>query len=291
MHKHIRVTALLATMVMLIGVLMGCSDQQTNGASIEQNKIILGYALWDSEIASTHVVKEVLEGKLGYEVELKTLDPAMLWQGVAQGDLDATVSAWLPYTHADYYQRLQHDVDYLGANLEGAKLGLVVPAYVDINTIGELNSIKDQLDGKIIGIDAGASYMTLTEEAIDEYQLDLELVSSSAAAMIAELSSAIKEERYIVVTGWTPHWKFLKYDLKYLEDPKEILGTEEHIATLARKGLKEDNPEVYNFLDKFYWEPSDMESVMLKIQEGMSPEQAAKEWVESNSDKVAEWIN
>jgi len=76
-----------------------------------------------------------------------------------------------------------------------------------------------------------------------------------------------------------------------LEDPKKVYGGEEHIATIVRKGLKDDHPEAYKVLDKFNWGAEDMEAVMLKIQEGLTPEQAAKEWVESNPDKVKEWIN
>ena len=58
-----------------------------------------------------------------------------------------------------------------------------------------------------------------------------------------------------MVTGWTPHWKFSAYDLKYLEDPKGTLGGAENIKTIARKGLEEDMPEAYKILDRFNWEP------------------------------------
>ncbi|MTI79816.1 MAG: glycine betaine ABC transporter substrate-binding protein [Firmicutes bacterium] len=279
--------------VALVGCAGGGEEAKEGGeqqAAEEKGKVTLGYVQWASEIASTHVVKEVLENKMGYEVEAVAVDAAPMWKGIENADFDAIVSAWLPGTHADYYADVKDNVENLGANLEGAKIGLVVPKYVEIDSIDEMNSVKDKFDGKIIGIEPGAGIMSATEQAITDYELDYELVDSSGAAMTAALQKAIKDEKWVAVTGWTPHWKFAKYDLKYLEDPKEIYGGAEHIATIVRQGLKEDNEEVYNFMDNFNWTPADMQAVMLEIEEGKSPEEAAKDWVANNSDKVDSWL-
>ena len=93
--------------------------------------------------------------------------------------------------------------------------------------------------------------MKATEQAIKDYNLDFELQSSSSAGMAAALKKAEDNGDWIVVTGWTPHWKFAKWDLKYLEDPKGVYGAEEFIHTIVRKGLKEEKPEVYDILDRF----------------------------------------
>lgn len=85
--------------------------------------------------------------------------------------------------------------------------------------------------------------------------------------MLGALDGAIKNEEPIIVTGWTPHWMFSAYDLKYLEDPKGTLGGQENIQTLVRKGLEEDMPSAFKILDRFYWEPKDMEAVMYDAQE------------------------
>ncbi|TYO97390.1 glycine betaine ABC transporter substrate-binding protein [Desulfallas thermosapovorans] len=144
--------------------------------------------------------------------------------------------------------------------------------------------------GKIVGIEPGAGIMSATEAAIEQYGLDFQLQDSSSAAMAASLKRAIDNEEWIVVTGWTPHWKFAQWDLKYLDDPKGVYGGEEEIATIARTGLKDDMPEVYEILDKFYWAPADMEAVMLDIQGGMTPDEAAEKWIENNQDKVNAWL-
>ena len=83
---------------------------------------------------------------------------------------------------------------------------------------------------------------------------------------------------------------FNKYDLKYLEDPKNSMGKAEDINTIVRKGLKEDNPEAYKVLDKFNWSQKDMESVMLDVQNGKTPEQAAATWIKSHKEQVDKWF-
>ncbi|WP_099364522.1 glycine betaine ABC transporter substrate-binding protein [Fredinandcohnia onubensis] len=151
-------------------------------------------------------------------------------------------------------------------------------------------SVGESVDYEIVGIDPGAGIMKATASAIEEYGLeDWTLVEGSGAAMTASLKKAYNKEEPIIITGWTPHWKFSAFDLKYLEDPKGVYGGEENIHTIARNGLKEDLPAVYTLLDQFNWTSDDMGSVMVDINEGTKPEEAAAKWIEENPDKVAEW--
>ncbi|MER2063824.1 MAG: glycine betaine ABC transporter substrate-binding protein, partial [Alkalibacterium sp.] len=100
---------------------------------------------------------------------------------------------------------------------------------------------------------------------------------------------AYDNEEEIIVTGWSPHWKFQAYDLKYLDDPEGSFGGEETIDTFVREGLQDDMPEAYQILDNFNWESADMEEIMLEMSEGVDPEEAAANWIENNQDKVSEW--
>ncbi|WP_226659488.1 glycine betaine ABC transporter substrate-binding protein [Guptibacillus hwajinpoensis] len=154
-------------------------------------------------------------------------------------------------------------------------------------------NVGEEMDYEIVGIEPGAGIMKATTSALDEYDSlkGWELIESSSAAMAAELGKAIEDEEPIIVTGWTPHWMFAKYDLKYLEDPKGLYGEEENIETFARKGLKEDQPSAHTILDQFHWTPEDMSSVMVEIQEGAKPEEAAQNWVNEHTDMVEEWTN
>lgn len=152
-------------------------------------------------------------------------------------------------------------------------------------------TIGEQVKHKVIGIDPGAGIMKATDSALKEYGLsNWTLVESSTAAMTATLDKAIKAKEPIIVTGWTPHWMFTKYDLKYLDDPKKIYGEAEEIHTIARQGLKEDDPTAYEFLSRFEWTDEQMGEIMTSVQEGKEPEEAAKAWADSHEDVIAPWI-
>ncbi|MBA4603869.1 ABC transporter permease/substrate binding protein [Thermoactinomyces mirandus] len=275
--------------VVAVLVLIGLVISAYTDIGKQKEKVTLTYVSWESEIASTNVVKEVLEQQ-GYEVDLLETQATPMWQGVAQGDADAHVAGWLPVTAKIMAEQFKGQYEDLGANLKGARVGLVVPKYVKADSIAELNQYKDKFGGKIIGIDPGAGVMQSTEKLIRQYGLDYQLVNGSDATMTAELSKRIRNREWIVVVGWQPHWKFAEFDLKFLEDPQNVFSGEETIHTIARKGLKEDKPEVYQILDRFYWTTKDMEEVMLDIHKGMSPEKAAEKWVKNHPEKVKQWV-
>ena len=151
-------------------------------------------------------------------------------------------------------------------------------------------NISEELDYTITGIEPGAGITGQAINTLEEYEnlKGWELEESSTAGMMGSLDAAIKNEEPIIVTGWNPHWKFSAYDLKYLEDPKGTFGGSENINTIVRKGLEEDMPNAYKILDRFYWEPADMEAVMFDAQE-VSFEEAANNWIKENQDKVAQW--
>jgi len=257
-------------------------------ASVDGQEIELAYVEWDTEVASTHVVGKVLSD-MGYDVTLTPLDNSVMWEAVANGEADGMVAAWLPGTHEAQFEEYGDQMEDLGPNLEGAAIGMVVPSYMeDVNSIADLT---DEADQTITGIEPGAGVVAATEQALEDYDnlSDWELQTSSSGAMATALGEAYENEEEIVVTGWSPHWKFQAYDLKYLEDPEGSYGEAEQINTMVREGLEEDMPQAYQVLDNFYWETAEMEEVMMNINEGADPEEAAATWVEENQDKVAEW--
>lgn len=285
--KKFGLTAASAS-VLLLGACGNDSDSadsgEDNGVSGEVN---LAYVAWDTEIASTNVIATVLSD-YGYDAETTQLDNAIMWESVANGEADAMVAGWLPGTHGEQFEQYGDQLDHLGTNLEGAKIGLVVPSYMDVDSIADLS---DEAGQSITGIEAGAGVVGAAEQALEDYDnlSDWSVQTSSSGAMTTQLNTAIQNEEDIVITGWSPHWMFQTYDLKYLEDPEGSFGEAETIDTFAREGLAEDMPEAYQILDNFQWSTEDMEAVMLDIQEGTDPKDAARTWVDENPEKVAEW--
>lgn len=260
------------------------------GESTEKETIKIGYVMWACAEASTHIAQAVVMDYLGYDAETIALEVGGMYSGIADGDLDFQTTAWLPVTHKEYMDTFGDQVVNYGILYEEARIGLVVPSYVDINSIEELNEYADKFGGRITGIDGGAGIMMATERAIDEYGLELELLESSDMAMTAALADAISEEEWIVVTGWTPHWKFARYDLKFLEDPKKVYGDVETINVIARQGLDEDAPEVARFLENFYLEPEQLGAVIGTIADGEEPLEAARQWIADNENIVEGWL-
>ena len=121
--------------------------------------------------------------------------------GVARGDLDATLSAWLPATHGAYWEQVTGKVTDLGVNFPDAKIGLVVPASLPENSIADLEAHKADFNGRIVGIDAGAGVMKKADDAIKAYNLGLTLMPSSGSAMTAELARQMHADKPVVVTG------------------------------------------------------------------------------------------
>lgn len=149
---------------------------------------------------------------------------------------------------------------------------------------------SEEVDYTVTGIEPGAGVFQAAENAMEEYDLDgWEVQASSSGAMATALGAAIDNEEPIIVTGWTPHWKFAKYDLKYLDDPKGVFGESETINTITREGLEDDQPQITKLLDQFNWSTDDIEAVMSKVDEGATAEDAAAEWIEENQDKVDAW--
>lgn len=104
-------------------------------------EIKMTYAAWADAIASNNVVKYVLENKLDYSVNLIQVEPGAMWAGVADGSVDAMIGAALPTTHAAYYEKFEGDFVDLGPNFTGLQNGLVVPAYMDIDSIEDIQDL------------------------------------------------------------------------------------------------------------------------------------------------------
>ncbi len=280
----------LTIFILLFSVSFALTSCGKKDDASEKKTAKLAYVNWAGTVAMTNLAKVVLENKMGYKVKLTRADVAPVYTSLAQEDQDAFMGAWLPVTHANYLQQYGHKIDTIGINFSGAKIGLVVPKYVSINKIEELNSIKEKFEGRIIGIDSGAGIMGATEKAIEDYKLDLKLLPSSGPAMTASLKSAIDKKEYIVVTGWRPHWKFARFDLKFLEDSKGVYGAAETIYTVAPKTLKTRKPELNQFLVNFNLTEAQLADLMDAIEVSGDPETSATEWMNNNPEVIEKWL-
>lgn len=255
----------------------------------------IGWTAWSDAEFVTKLAGKILDERMDQDVALIQTDIAPQYQGLASGDIDVMLMSWLPSTHEDYMDSVGADVVDLGILYGYARLGWVVPTYIpesELSSIEDLkkDSVRDKLDGTITGIDPGAGLTRLSKEAIEEYGLDgYELQISSGAGMTAALKRAVSRDEWIVVTGWSPHWKFGAHDLRYIEDPKGVLGSYERVHALAREGFYQENPEAALFLTRMHLDLDELQDAMFYAQEN-SYDDAVDRFIEDNPELIDYWV-
>ncbi len=276
-------TVIFTAVFLLLGA-VACDRQE---AEKEENTIKLAYANWSEGVAMTHLVSVVLEEELGYEVITKMADIESVFELLDSEEYDVFVDAWLPGTHGNYMDEYGESLEDLGVNVEQVKTGLVVPNYVEAQSIADLEGSMEQ----IVGIAAGAGVMQATNNALDTYNLSLTLKEGSEQSMADELMEAIKRREPVVVTGWTPHWLYNRYDLKFLEDPKNVYGDSEKIHTIARQNFTDDHPRLALFFERFKLTEQQLGSLMDEVVTlPDNPERAVNNWIEDHQLIVNKWV-
>lgn len=264
-------------------------------AALAQDPVKIGWTAWSDAEFVTKLARHIIEDRLDQPVELIQTDIAPQYQGLATGSIDVMLMSWQPDTHADYIERVGAETVNLGLLYTHARLGWAVPAYIpesELASIADLkkDAVRERLDGTITGIDPGAGLTRLSRQAIEDYGLDgYELQISSGAGMTAALQRAVRRDEWIVVTGWSPHWKFGAHELRYLEDPKGVLGSFERVHAVARMGFYQDHVEVASFLSRMQIPIDDLQAAMNVAQE-TSYENAVSEYVANNQARIDYWV-
>ena len=294
MHKKVNV--LLVVILILSSILLvGCGKgTQNNTKEKSKGTIKIGTNNWADAIAVTNMWKVLLEEK-GYQVEIVNGRKAPIWAGLNNGDLDLFLDCWLPNTDKKYWSQYQDNLTKFNLWYKNTRLGLAVPEYVEeVNTITDLREHKDKFmksgEATIVGIDSGASVMEITNQALEEYQLDYNLIASSGSAMASSLSRAYKKKEAIVVTLWNPHWIFSDYEMKFLEDPKKLYGTKEDAYFVANNGFVENHPEVIKWMKNCQMDSKTFGSLMAEVKNSDEAKAGAEKWVNNNRDIVDEWL-
>jgi len=236
--------------------------------------------------------------EMGYDVQLKgPLDLGPMFQGLASGDLNAFQDVWLP-NHETYLNKpqIKPRVELLSPWFQGTtKYGITVLSYMKgITSIADLNEAGTD---EITGIEAGASFMPVIEDdVIPDYNLDMKLVTSSTAGMLAEVQKKNAAKEPIVFTGWSPHWMNTKYDIVYLKDPKNAQGAFDDpskITSVVNADLKDDDPAAYAFLKAIKVDENqlnEMEADMVAAGTG-NEDKGVENWYKKNKDIVKPWVD
>ncbi len=257
----------------------------------EDDSIRIIYPNWTEGIAITNLIEVILTDRLHYSVITRMDEIDSIYSVVAYGKYDFFADAWLPHTHRKYWSEYKDSLTDLGIVFKNARTGIVVPEYMEIDSISQTTQLPDDLK-VIYGIDAFAGIMQSTKKAIDHYGTGLEVIEENETEMLKRLEEAYRKRQNIMITGWEPHWMFKRYNLKFLQDPDSIYGGTENIHILGRNGIKDDYPTLSIFLERISLTDKQMNSLINEIEatEGM-PERGAKNWIDDNITTVNSWIH
>lgn len=256
---------------------------------------------WTDITATTALASEVLDA-LGYEPRVDTVSVPIAYAGMRNNDFDVFLGNWMPSmaSISDPYIE-SGDVDRLTVNLEGAKYTLAVPQYVydaGVTSVNDLAEHAEQFDYRIHGIEAGNDGNELIEQMIDDdaYGLgDWQVIDSSEAGMLSELTTRVPNEEWMVFLGWEPHPMNTNFDMAYLSDADDYFGPDLGGATVhtnTRAGFVEECPNVGTLLGNMTF-TLEMENQLMGaiMDDGVDPREAARSYLNENSDVLEAWLD
>ncbi|MCF1596565.1 ABC transporter substrate-binding protein [Streptomyces muensis] len=269
---------------------------------------------WVGYEADAAVVAHVAEKELGCKVVKKDLKAEIGWQGFETGEVDAIVENWGHDDLKKKYITEQKTAVNLGSTGNKGVIGWYIPPWIakqhpDITDWKNLNKYAarfktSESGGKGQLLDGDPSYQTNDESLVKNLKLDFKVVyAGSETALIQAFRDAEKNKKWMIGYFYEPQWFFSEVPLVHIELPKHTAGCDADPAKVAcdypvfdldkivsTRFAKSDSP-AYDLVKKFKWTNSDQNTVAKYIAvDKMTPEAAAKKWVEANPDKVKAWL-
>jgi glycine betaine/proline transport system substrate-binding protein len=254
-----------------------------------------------TDITATTATASVVLSALGYEPNTEILSVPVTYTSLKSGDVDVFLGNWMPTMEADIAPyREDGSVVTLVTNLEGAKYTLAVPKYTfdkGLQSFADIAKFKDDLDGKIYGIEAGNDGNRLILDMISADQFGLggfELVESSEAGMLSAVTKAAGDKEDVVFLGWEPHPMNANIEMAYLSGGDDVFGPNYGGATVhtnVRKGLVEECPNLGKLLTNMVFSLKMENEIMGAILDGgKDPAEAATDWLKANPDAIGPWL-
>ncbi|KFX70483.1 glycine/betaine ABC transporter substrate-binding protein [Pseudomonas taeanensis MS-3] len=263
-------------------------------------KARIGLVGWTDVVATTAVASTLLDG-LGYTTTQTTASQQIVFSGISKNQIDFFLGYWKPAMDDNIKPFLDKGVVKVSAepSLADAIATLAVPSYAaeaGLKTFADIAKFKDQLDGKIYGIEPGTGANTNIQKMIDSNQFGLggfKLIESSEAAMLAAVSRAVKRERPIVFVGWKPHPMNLQMELTYLTGSQDVFGANEGAATVwtvAAPTYAERCPNVDRLLGNLSFSSAQESEMMKPIMDRKEPKDVARQWLKDNPQELSRFL-
>ncbi|CCV03516.1 Glycine betaine/proline transport system substrate-binding protein [Mesorhizobium metallidurans STM 2683] len=253
-----------------------------------------------TDIALTNTTAEVILDALGYDASQTLLGLGVAYSALKENDMDVFLGNWRPVQDEEYKSYFDEgSVEVLGVNLEGAKYTLAVPQYVadqGVKSFDDLAAHADKFGGKIYGIEAGSNKPLLDMVAANRHGLgDWQIIESSEAAMLTQVSNSMADKDWVVFLGWEPHPMNLDYKISYLSGGDVEFGPNfggATVRTIARKGFSAECPNAAKLFANLAFDLTyENHGMRMILGEGKSADEAAREMIKRNPDKLAKWLD
>ena len=259
-------------------------------AHAEEKTITIGTMSWEDLTPITGITKKVLEDS-GYTVKVVPFSEwGIAYAALSKGDVQILASQ-TDYVAQDYWDKNKKRLEKISPVSHGLFQGVAVPKYVTIDSMDQLNDNADKFGGKIVGIEPGSGLMRDTSNSVKAYDLKLQLVEGSTAAMTAALKSATDRKEWIAVTIWEPSWMMQKYDVKFLADPKGVFPPPQSYYWIGQKGFSAENPHAREVIASVYVPLADITAINSAVNDGKTMDEAIKDWTDSHADLLKRWEN
>ncbi|WP_029355977.1 choline ABC transporter substrate-binding protein [Bosea sp. 117] len=256
---------------------------------------------WTDITATTAIASQIL-GSLGYKPDVAMLSVAITFKTLENGDRDIFLGNWMPLQEPTQVPLVKAGkIEVAATNLKDARVGFATSkdAYAaGLKTYADIAKFKDQLGGKLYGIEAGSSANSTISKMIAENTFGLggfTLVESSEQAMLAQVSQRIKQKQPIVFFGWRPHPMNINVPMAYLEKGNDVFGPNDGgatVITLTRPGYSKECPNVGKLLSNLVFDVAMEDRLMSDIlDKGMQPEAAVKAWMKENPAALDRWLD
>jgi glycine betaine/proline transport system substrate-binding protein len=260
----------------------------------------IGAVGWTDVVATTAVASELLQG-LGYETKQTQASQQIIFAGIQKGQIDAFLGYWKPIMDDNIKPFLDAGAVKVAAepSLDDAVAVLAVPSYTadkGLKTLADIAKFKDELDGKIYGIEAGSGANTAIQKMIDSNQFGLggfKLVESSEAGMLAAVGRAARNEKPVVFFGWRPHPMNLSMQITYLTGTEDVFGPNDGAATVSTvtaPDYAERCPNANRLLTSLRFTSAQEAELMQPIMDRKQPAQVARDWIKANPQVVEAWL-
>jgi glycine betaine/proline transport system substrate-binding protein len=269
---------------------------------------------WVGYEADAAVVAYVLKNSLGCTVNKKDLKEDISWQGFGTGEVDVVLENWgHPELVKKYITDQKVAVD-LGSNGNKGIIGWYVAPwmakkYPDITDYKNLNKYADlfktsESGGKGQLLDGDPSYVTNDVALVKNLNLNFKVVNGgSETSLITAFRTSEKQQKPFLAYFYTPQWFFSELPLVQVHLPAYTPGCDADVKKVACDyppyelnkvasiKFADSGSPAAAMVKKFQWTNDDQNTVAKDISDKMTPDDAAKKWVDANPDKVKAWLS